>query len=96
VLQRLAQHEARLRQRALASVDEKYDAVDHAEAALDLTAEVGVAWGVDHVDGNRVPSGCVNTVVRDRSVLRENRDSLFALEVVRVHRTLFEVRMGSE
>jgi hypothetical protein len=29
------------------------DAVDHAEAALDLATEVGVAGGVDHVDGDR-------------------------------------------
>ena len=38
----LAQHEAGLRQRALAGVDEQEHAVDHGQAALDLAAEVGV------------------------------------------------------
>ncbi len=52
-LERLAQHEARLRKRALARVDEQHDAVDHAQAALDLAAEVGVARGVDDVDRDR-------------------------------------------
>ena len=52
-LERLAQHEAGLRQRALARVDEQHDAVDHGQAALDLAAEVGVAGGVDHVDRDR-------------------------------------------
>ena len=42
-LERLAQHEARLRQRALGGVDEQQDAVDHRQPALDLAAEVGVA-----------------------------------------------------
>ena len=49
-LERLAQHEAGLRQRALAGVDEQQHAVDHGEAALDLAAEVGVAGRVDDVD----------------------------------------------
>ena len=52
-LERLAQHEAGLRQRALARVDEQDDAVDHRQAALDLAAEVGVAGGVDDVDRDR-------------------------------------------
>ena len=42
-LERLAQHEARLGQRALARVHQQQHAVDHREAALDLAAEVGVA-----------------------------------------------------
>jgi hypothetical protein len=42
-LERLAQHEARLRERALGRVDEQQDAVDHRQPALDLAAEVGVA-----------------------------------------------------
>ena len=57
LLQRLAQHEAGLRQRALAGVDEQQHAVDHREAALDLAAEVGVAGGVDDVEASpRAPS----------------------------------------
>ena len=42
-LERLAEHEARLGQRAFARVDEEQHAVDHAQAPLHLAAEVGVA-----------------------------------------------------
>ena len=42
-LEGLAQDEPRLRQRPLARVDEQQHAVHHAEPALDLAAEVGVA-----------------------------------------------------
>ena len=49
-LERLAQDEARLRQRALAGVDQQQHAVDHRQPALDLAAEVGVAGRVDDVD----------------------------------------------
>ena len=49
-LERLAQHEAGLREWALAGVDEQEDAVDHRQRPLDLAAEVGVAGGVDDVD----------------------------------------------
>ncbi len=45
-LERLAQHEPRLRQRALRGVDEEHHAVDHRQGALDLAPEVGVAGGV--------------------------------------------------
>ena len=41
-------------QRALGGVDEQDDAVDHGQAALDLATEVGVAGGVDDVDGHAV------------------------------------------
>ena len=49
-LERLAEHEPRLRQRALRRVDEQEHAVDHRQRALDLAAEVGVARRVDDVD----------------------------------------------
>jgi hypothetical protein len=76
-LERLAQHEPRLRQRALGRVDEQQDAVDHRHPALDLAAEVGMARRVDDVDLRpRVP---------DRRVLGEDRDPALALEIHRVH-----------
>ena len=81
-LQRLAQHEAGLRQRALAGVDEQQHAVDHGQAALDLAAEVGVAGGVDDVDGDRV---AVGRLVVHGGVLGEDRDALLPLQVHRVH-----------
>jgi hypothetical protein len=48
--QRLAGHEAGLRHRAFDGIDQQQHAVDHRQHALDFTAEVGVARGVDDVD----------------------------------------------
>jgi hypothetical protein len=42
-LERLAQHEARLRQRPFRGVDQQEHAVHHRQRPLDLAAEVGVA-----------------------------------------------------
>ena len=44
------EHEAGLRHRALGGVAQQQRAVGHAQDALDLAAEVGVARGVDDVD----------------------------------------------
>ena len=49
-LERLAQHEARLRHRPFGGVDQQQAAVGHLQHALDLAAEVGVAGRVDEVD----------------------------------------------
>jgi hypothetical protein len=58
-----------------------------------------VAGGVDHVD-NDVATVVVllrvNTVVKHSGVLREDRDALFALELVGVHGAVFEVRVRVE
>ena len=54
--ERLAQHEARLRHRAVERVDDEQHAVHHAQDALDLAAEVGVARRVDDVDLRAVPA----------------------------------------
>jgi hypothetical protein len=94
-LERLAEHEARLGQRALGRVDEEHDAVDHGQAALDLAAEVGVTRGVDHVDDDGRAVG-VLAVVEHRGVLREDRDALLALEVVRVHHAVLALEVGVE
>ena len=75
-LQRLAQHEPRLRQRPLGGVDEQQHAVDHRQAALDLAAEVGVAGRVDDVQ--------LDVPVAQRGVLGEDRDALLALQIHRV------------
>ena len=86
--ERLAEHEARLRQRPFARVDEQEHAVDHREPALDLAAEVGVARCVDDVERH--------VAVAHRGVLREDRDALLALEVVRVHHPFGDVLVGAE
>ena len=82
-LERLAQHEARLRQRALGGVDQQQDAVDHRQPALDLAAEVGVTGRVDDVQ--------LHAAVADGRVLRQDRDALLPLEVHRVHHPLGDV-----
>ena len=82
-LERLAQHEARLRERALGRVDEQQDAVDHRQPALHFAAEVGVAGGVDDVE--------LDAVVTDRGVLGQDRDALLTLEVHRVHHAVVDV-----
>ena len=92
-VQRLAQHEAGLRQRALGRVDQEHDAVDHRQAALDLATEVGVARGVDDVDRHRTSLDGLggSAGVADRGVLGEDRDALLALEVAGVHDPLDKV-----
>ncbi len=87
-LECLAQHEASLRQRALARVDEEEDAVDHRERSLDLPAEVRVARRVDDVE--------LHAPVADGGVLGEDRDALFSLEVHRVHDPLVDLLIGPE
>ena len=55
VLERLAQHEFRLRLRAVVRVDDEQHAVDHLHDALHFAAEIGVAGSVDDVDVIIVP-----------------------------------------
>ena len=87
-LERLAQHEARLRQRALGRIDQQQHAVDHGQRPLDLAAEVGVAGRVDDVE--------LHVAVPDRGVLGEDGDALLALEIHRVHHALVDVLIGAE
>ena len=94
-LESLAQHEAGLRERALAGVDEQHDAVDHRQAALDLSTEVGVAGRVDHVDRDLLALSML-ALVGDRRVLGEDRDALFTLQIVGVHRAFIDVRVFAE
>ena len=87
-LERLAQHVAGLRQRALGSVHEQQHAVDHLEGALHLAPEIGMAGGVDDVD--------LEVAVVDRGVLRQDRDASLALEVARVEHALGDLLVGAE
>ena len=87
-LERLSQHEPRLWERTLARVDEEQHAVDHGDAALHLSAEVGMAGCVDDVD-LRLP-------VAHSRVLREDRDALLALEIPRVEDALCHVLVRTE
>jgi len=89
----LAKHEPGLGQRALAGIHQEHDPVDHGEAALHLTAEVGVPRGVDDVDRHRV--GAVGRHVPHAGVLRENSDALLAFEIHRVHHPLGHLAPGA-
>src|ERR671914_503332 len=75
-LERLAEHEASLRQRPLGGIDEQHHAVDHRQPALDLAAEVGVAGRIDQVE--------LDVAVPHGGVLGEDRDAALALLVHRV------------
>ena len=92
--QRLAQHEAGLRQGALGGVDEQDDAVDHRQAALHLAAEVRVAGRVDDVD----VVGLVPALGRpfDAGRLGQDGDPAFLFEIVRIHRALFHALIVAE
>ena len=87
-LERLAQHEPGLRQRALAGVHQQQHAVDHGQAALDLAAEVGVPRRVDDVDGQ--------SAVVDRGVLGQDRDALLPLQVAGVEHPLGDLGVRPE
>jgi len=87
-LERLAQHEAGLRQRPLRGVHQEHHAVDHRQRPLDLAAEIGVARRVDDVDQD--------VAVVDRGVLGENRNSALALEIGVVHRALGHALVAAE
>ena len=87
----LAQHEAGLRQRAFGGVHEQHDAVNHGDAALDLTAEIGVAGGVDDVEGDALRVavlGGQRTGVFHGRVLGEDGDALLAFQIVGIHYTI--------
>ena len=76
----LAQHEARLRLRAVGGIDHEQHAVDHAHGALDFAAEVRVAGRIDDVD--------VVVLVLEGGVLGADGDAFLALQVHRVHQAL--------
>ncbi len=82
------EHVARLRHGALVGVDQQQHRVDHAEHALDLAAEVGVAGRVDDVDQVVLPL--------HGAVLGADGDAALALEVVAVHHALVDVGVLAE
>ena len=86
--QRLLGNETGLRHRAFGSIDQQHHAIDHAEHALDLAAEIGVARGVDNVD--------MHAFVFDRGVLGKNRDAAFLFQVVGVHDALDQLLVCGE
>ena len=84
----LSEHESGLGKGPFSRVDEEHHAVNHGEGSLHLTAEVGVAWGVDHVDRDSRP--------HHGGVLGEDRDPLLPFEVTRVHHPFGNLFMVAE
>jgi len=78
--ERLGHHELGLRERPLGRVDQEDGAVHHAQHALNLAAEVGVAGRIHSVHGVTAP--------RHGRVLGLNGDAPLALQRHRVHRPL--------
>ena len=90
-LEGLAQDEAGLREWAFGGVNHEDDAVDHGQAALNLAAEVGVAGGVNDVDGDAVLKAQGlrgGAAIVDGGVLGENGDALFSFKIAGVHDAL--------
>ena len=79
-LQRLAQHEPRLRLRAILSIDEQQHAINHAQRPLHFAAEIRVAGRVDNID--------VVVAILERRVLGLDGDALLALQIHRIHDAL--------
>src|SRR5699024_5335828 len=76
--------------RALGRVDQQHHTVDHRQRTLDLTAEVGVAGGVDDVDHR---DRTVRVVPVHRGVLGQDGDALLPLQVAGVHHPVY--RLGT-
>ncbi|GAC1462522.1 MAG: hypothetical protein PVSMB7_02750 [Chloroflexota bacterium] len=75
-LERLAKDELRLRHRSLRGVDEEQAAIGHIEDALYLSTEVGMTGSVDNID--------LDSAVVDGGILREDRYTLFTLQIAGV------------
>ena len=84
----LARDETRLGHRALDRIHQQEDAVDHRQHALDLTPEIGVSRRVHDVD--------VRVAILDRTVLGQNRDAPFLLQIVAVHDAFRNRLVGRE
>ena len=78
----LLQHEARLRQRAFARIDQQHHPVHHVQAPLDLPAEIGVARRVHDVD--------LHLPVADGRVLGHDRDAPLLFEIHRIHHAILD------
>ena len=79
-LQSFAEHEASLCLGATGGVNDEQNAVDHFHHALYFSTEVGVAWGIDDIDGVAFP--------KNGGVFCLNGNAFFLLQVHGVHGAL--------
>jgi hypothetical protein len=73
----LTQHKTCLRHRTLNRVHQQQHTINHIHNALNLATKVGVSRRINNIN--------LNTVIFNSSVLRQNRDTALALNIVRVH-----------
>ena len=83
-----AENELGLGLRTLGGINDKEDAVDHAEDAFDLSTEIGVARGIDNVDAD--------VVIFEGGVFGFDGDAPFPLEVHGVHHAFGDNLVGAE
>ena len=87
-LQRLLQHEPRLRHRSFSRVNEQYNAIYHFKYTLDLAAEISMARCVDNI--------YLNVLVFYRCVFCKDSYASLTLDVARVHNSLLNCLILSE
>ncbi len=86
--QSFASHKAGLRHGAFNRIHQQQHAVNHGQHAFDLTTKVSVTGGVDNVD--------VGAFVFDGTVLRQNGNTAFFLDIARVHDTFGDMFVVTE
>ena len=90
--QGLADDKFGLRQGSLGGVDQHENAIDHAEDALDLAAEIGVARRIDDIDPHRMVLGSP----LDRGAFGQDRDAALALQLVRIEGAFGDLLIGAK
>ena len=74
--------------RTLGGINDKEDAIDHAEDAFDFSTEIGVARGIDNVDAD--------VVIFEGGVFGFDGDAPFPFEVHGVHHAFGDDLIGAE
>jgi hypothetical protein len=74
--------------RTFGGINDKEDAIDHAEDAFDFSTEIGVAWGIDNVNAD--------IVIFEGGVFGFDGDTPFPLEVHGVHHAFGDNLVGAE
>ncbi len=83
-----AENELGLGLRTLGGINDKEDAIDHAEDAFDFSTEIGVAWSIDNVNAD--------IVIFEGGVFGFDSDTPFPLEVHGVHHAFGDDLVGTE
>ena len=87
-LQCLMKDKAGLGEWAFRRIHEQNGSACHGQGALDLSAKIRMAWGINDVDLDSLPG--------DGAVLGSNRDAALAFEVPVIHNAVGNFLVGSE